>query len=336
MLNRLLILSVLCITGFHNFCYGQADSLMHKPFWGPSSKYRTKTGVNFYVGYLNDFGSNPAVTAYYGKYNLSVNRQYSFIGNYYLSDEYNLRANFKLKKYGGFSLRYQDKTLGWYDRKTTALAYNYSVNSKMIGLFSFAFEACALRRFFDRSAMNLSPGGYASSAIMVPDFNAGFIYSKRNFIAEGLCSHLLEPNISFYKTPGNASNLQRNYFARLSYVITGGGRAFMPIAIVPGVSWSRVENHTKILSGLCTVDYDLFAVTVEVSSDKSWETRLTFMNKLNKYRKSHIYNQLRLNMSYRKYVSLSNDYGTQVGEFRFGLNYNFGKWDAQPRHIDRF
>lgn len=327
---------ILCITGFHNVCYGQEDTLRHKPFWGSSNKYRLKTNINCYVSYLNDFNNNPAATAFYDKYNLNANKQYSFAGRNYIENEDNARVNFKLKKHGGFCLRYQQKTFGWFKRKTTGLAYNYSLNSKSLGLLSLAFEGCTIRQSFDRAFVLPPSYGSLPAAIMVPDFNAGFIYSNYHLIAEGLCSHILEPNVSFYKTPGLANNLLRNYFLRLSYCVTGEGNWLMPITIVPGVSWSRVRNRVEIFSGLCTIDYDVFAITIEASSDKSWEARFTLMNRLNKYQKSQMKiprNQLRLNMSYRRYVSLSRDYGAHVGEFRFGLNYNFGTWERQLRHI---
>jgi hypothetical protein len=111
-----------------SYCIAQSDSSnVLNSFSEKPPSYKGISAANIWVTYFNDFEFNPATTAYYTKLNLNVNRQFSFMGKYYLTDALNGRINWKLKQAFGFSLRYEHESKGLTVWQTAALALNWRV-----------------------------------------------------------------------------------------------------------------------------------------------------------------------------------------------------------------
>jgi hypothetical protein len=160
------------------------------------------------------------------------------------------------------------------------------------------------------------------NSVLVPDFNAGIIFTNKRVLTEVTCLHLTSPNLAFFKTPGAEGVLRSIIRSRVNYIIQGWKGDNARFSLLAGASGRlEITDGLFVYSGLLTLKFDNWAGTFEQYSDKSWGVNFSVMSKpKNKYSP----NQFRLNVGYRNYQAVTRHFGVPVGQFRFALNYHFG------------
>jgi type IX secretion system PorP/SprF family membrane protein len=88
-----------------------------------------------------------------------------------------------------------------------------------------------------------------STTIGIPNFAAGFVAFTRIFYFGGAVHNITEPNQSFYKTPGNASNLPRRYTVQAGMNLPLSRSKYSNSAISPALIIMRQREFTQISLG---------------------------------------------------------------------------------------
>jgi len=147
---------------------------------------------------------------------------------------------------------------------TTTLAAIYSYNIEINRYFNIkaGIEAQYFQRSIDfnklrfpdqiearRGFVRPTSEPQPNTTIGVPNFAAGFVGYTNKFYFGAAVHNLTEPNQSFYKTPGAASNLPRRYTVHAGLVIPLTRSKYNESSFSPNILFMRQREFTQVNLG---------------------------------------------------------------------------------------
>ncbi|MFA7379558.1 MAG: type IX secretion system membrane protein PorP/SprF [Bacteroidia bacterium] len=100
-----------------------------------------------------------------------------------------------------------------------------------------------------RGFVNLTKEAPPNNSIAIPNFSAGILGYTNTFYFGAAVHNMTEPNQSFYKTPGEASNLPRRYTAHAGMTIPLTKSRYNESSISPNILFMRQKEFTQVNLG---------------------------------------------------------------------------------------